>query len=83
MKLNVKAFGLACGITWGIGVCFLTWWLIFFEGPGGDPGLLGRIYLGWTLTPLGSLWGLLLGFLDGLIGGIFFAWLYNYISALR
>jgi hypothetical protein len=27
MKINVKAFALACGIMWGLGLFALTWWL--------------------------------------------------------
>jgi len=77
MKLNVKAFALACGLVWGLAVFVLTWWMMFFEGPSGDPTLLGRIYRGYNITPLGSLIGLAWALPDGLIGGAIFAWLYN------
>ncbi len=77
MKLNLKAFALACGILWGLSVFCLAWWLIFREGVGADPTVLGRMYPGFSITPVGSVIGLAWGFLDGAIGGAIFAWLYN------
>ena len=37
MNLNVKAFALTCGLLWGLAVFFLTWWIMAFDGPSGDP----------------------------------------------
>jgi len=39
--------------------------------------LLGRIYRGYSLSPIGSVVGLVWAFFDGLVGGAIFAWLYN------
>ena len=36
MKLNVRAFALACAIMWGCGVLFITLWIILFEGQTGS-----------------------------------------------
>ena len=77
MKLNVKAFGLACGLVWGLGLFLLTWWILAFEGNSAGPTFIGRIYRGYTITPVGSMVGLVWGFLDGWIGGLIFAWVYN------
>ncbi len=80
MKLNIKAFGLTCGLVWGIGLFIVTWWIIALEGlqnTAGDEGMLARVYLGYDISPLGSVIGLAWGFADGLIGGVIFAWLYN------
>jgi hypothetical protein len=77
MKLNSKAFGLACGVVWGLGLFFLTWWVILFEGTSASPMFFSRLYLGYTITPLGSIIGLVWGFFDGWIGGLIFAWVYN------
>ncbi len=82
MKLNLKAFALACGLLWGVGVFIMAWWLILLEGMPAegvppDPTALGRIYIGFSISPLGSVIGLLWGFVDGAIGGAIFAWLYN------
>ena len=81
MKLNVLAFGLACGLIWGLGLFIITWWIIMFDGQQpGDTLVLGRIYRGYELTTRGSLLGLLWGFFDGLVGGMIFAWLYNLLA---
>ncbi len=77
MKLDVKAFTFAFGIIWGISLFLLTWWLIFFEGPTGDPTLIGRLYRGYTISYTGSFIGLIWGFFDGAGFGLVFSLLYN------
>lgn len=79
MKLNVKAFSLTSGLLWGIGLFFLTWWIILFDGASQEITLIGRVYRGYSISTAGSFIGLLWGFVDGLIGGAIFAWLYNRI----
>ncbi len=79
MKLNVKAFALACALIWGLGLFVLTWWIMAFEGAAGDRTFIGRIYIGYRISPLGSVVGLVWALVDGLIGGAIFAWLYNLI----
>ena len=81
MKLNLKAFALTCGIIWGLALFVLTWWIIAFEGSTGDRTFIGIVYRGYSISPLGSLIGLLYALIDGGIGGAIFAWLYNCISA--
>lgn len=80
MKLNVKAFALTCGLIWGFGVFGLTWWVIFFEGSTHDLFVLGHIYRGYDISPLGSLVGCAYALVDGGVGGAIFAWLYNSLS---
>ncbi len=80
MKLNIKAFALTCGIFWGIGLFVLTWWIITFSGATGETTLIGRVYLGYRISPVGSIIGLVWAFADGFIGGAVFAWLYNLIA---
>ena len=81
MNLNTKAFALTCGLICGLGLFVLTWWIIAFDGATGEPTLVGRIYRGYSITPMGSVFGLIWGFFDGLIGGAIFAWLYNLINS--
>ena len=81
MKLNVKAFALACGLIWGLGLFLLTWWIIAIEGTTDEVTFIGRIYRGYSITPLGSVIGLIWAFIDGAIGGAIFAYLYNLISS--
>ncbi len=80
MKLNIKAFALSCGIMWGLGLFLLTWWLIAFDGATGEPTFIGKLYRGYTISPIGSVIGLIYAFFDALIGGAIFAWLHNKIA---
>ena len=80
MKLNVKAFALTTGLWWGFGLFCFTWWLIAFDGATGEATLIGRLYRGYTISPVGSFIGLIWAFFDGLVGGAVFAWLYNLLS---
>jgi hypothetical protein len=77
MKLNVKAFALAFGLIWGLGLFCLTWWIIFLDGATGETTIIGQVYRGFNISPIGSLIGLAWAFADGAIGGAIFAWLYN------
>lgn len=79
MRLNVKAFAITCALIWGFGVFFLTWWVIAMDGATGQTTLIGRFYRGYEISAKGSLYGLLWGAADGLIGGAVFACLYNFL----
>jgi len=82
MKLNVKAFAVSCVFIWGFGLLFLTWWVIAFYGVTGEATLIGRVYRGFSISPVGSLFGLAWALPDGLIGGAIFAWVYNALVAV-
>ena len=79
MKLNVKACALTVGLMWGLALFCFTWWIILLEGATGEITFIGRLYLGYCISPIGSLIGLVWAFIDGIIGGAIFAWLYNFI----
>jgi len=83
MRFDVKAFALSCGLIWGFGLFFLTWWIIAFDGPTGEATLIGRLYRGYTVSAMGSLVGMIWAFFDGLVGGAIFAWLYNLLATKR
>ena len=83
MKLDVKAFALACAIIWGVGLFALTWWIIAFDGATGERTIIGQLYRGYSISPLGSLIGLVWAFFDALVGGAIFAWLYNRLAGAR
>ena len=80
MKLDVKAFALTCAVVWGLGLPLLTWWIIAFDGPSTAPTWLGQLYRGYNLTFTGSLIGGVWAFFDGLVGGAFFALVYDLFS---
>lgn len=79
MKLNIKAFALASGLVWGINWFAVTWWMMAFDGITREVLFLGRMYRGFTLSPVGSLVALLWGFVDGFLLGLMVAWIYNKI----
>ncbi len=85
MKLNVKAFALTIGIVWSLLVFLYTWWLIvqsaYFQVELPQKILLEYLYPYYSVSPLGSLLGLIYGFVDGLIVGAGVSWLYNLISS--
>jgi len=83
MKLSLKGLALAAGIMWGgcvllVGLGNLMW-------PAYGTALLDlarSIYPGYAQTT--GLWGVIVGtgyaFVDGVIGGLLFAWLYNFFA---
>ena len=77
--MNVKGFALTAAILWGLSVFLLTL-ISLWHGRGGHLGLLSLVYIGFTVSYVGSLVGLVYGFLDGLIAGALFAWLYNHLA---
>lgn len=76
MRLNVKALALTAAICWGAAMFLTTWWLIIL-GSGGTKIIFNIVYPGYSVTPLGSIIGLVWAFVDGLICGAIFAWIYN------
>jgi hypothetical protein len=81
MRWNVKAFALTCGLVWGLGLFLLTWWIMAFEGATREPTLIGHLYRGYSISPAGSVIGLIWALSDGLLGGAIFAWAYNWIAS--
>ena len=78
MKLKPLALGLSLGIVWGIAL-FLTTWLCYLSGYGKAflDALAVSIYPGYTITPVGSLFGFCYGFTDLFLAGALVGWLYN------
>jgi hypothetical protein len=74
---------MTCGLVWGLGLFCLTWWIIAFDGPSVEPTMIGKLYRGYTISPMGSVIGLVWAFLDGWVGGAVFAWVYNRLAGLK
>jgi hypothetical protein len=81
MKFNIKSFSLTCGIIWGLTILLSTWWILITGASGKTFGKLSKFYLGFSVSWGGAFIGLIWGFVDGLILGAVFAWLYNKLSA--
>jgi hypothetical protein len=83
MKLNTVAFGLTAGLIWGGALLVVTiahtitpaYGLAFLE-------VIASVYPGYDVgTGAGAIIvGTLYGFVDGTIGGLIFAWLYNLLA---
>ena len=80
MRLNVKAFALAGGILWGSSMFVLTWLSILGYGSVEAAAVAKSYYVGYTVSPVGSLLGAVYGFLDAGIGTAIFALLYNRLT---
>ncbi|MBN1502681.1 bacteriophage holin [Candidatus Woesearchaeota archaeon] len=78
MKLNIKAFALACGATFGA-YMFLLGIAAGFGWGNKVVEVLASMYVGFVPGVAGGLIGGIWGFIDGAIGGAIFAWLYNLI----
>ena len=63
----------------GVGLFLIAWWIIFTDCTTESFDFIDNIYLEYTNTPFGNLIGFLWVFVDGIILGAIFAWLYNNI----
>jgi hypothetical protein len=77
MTLNAKALALSAGILWGAAVFVITMATLLRGGAGQHVGLLAAVYPGYTVTYLGSIIGLVYGFVSAAALGWLLAWLYN------
>ncbi len=80
MKLNKLAFALAVGIVWGLIVFLVTNIDLMRGGTGEHLSRLAQIYVGYTVSFLGRIIGLLWGFVTMFLAGWIVAWLYNRLS---
>jgi len=79
MQLDKRAFGLTLGTIMGVCLFLCTLWAMA-RGGGGHLVMLKRFYIGYDISVLGAFLGLVYAFIDGLICGWVFAWLYNKLA---
>ncbi len=77
MKVNIKALALSTGLVAGLVVFLLTLWFVILGYSGSFLNKLGSVYLGYSVSWLGSIVGFLYGFLDGVVFGTLLGYLYN------
>ncbi|MGB2982011.1 MAG: bacteriophage holin [Candidatus Zixiibacteriota bacterium] len=81
-KLNVKALTVSLGATWGFFVLGLGWVAGFGWGTR-VVEVMSSVYIGYAPCFVGGLIGALWGFLDGAVGGLIIALVYNAIARRR
>jgi hypothetical protein len=84
-RLGALATGLVAGLLGGLSLCAATLWLVLKGGHPVGPhlALLGQFFIGYTVTPLGSVVGLMYGFGTGFALFYCGAALYNWIADRR
>ena len=79
MKLDAKAFALASGVVWGV-VVFLATILSLVRHGGETLSKLAQVYPGYTVSFVGSIIGLVWGFITMYVLGWVLISLYNKFS---
>ncbi|OAJ34427.1 bacteriophage holin [Piscirickettsia salmonis] len=78
-RLSVYGLGWAIGIVWGVTLVILAWLAAAYGYAGPVVKLISSVYLGYGPTFfkgfIGGLWGLV----DGFIGGVIIAMVYNWV----
>ncbi len=82
MSLQVRAFGLAVGLVWGV-IIFGVSLLVAIKGTGGEHlSRLGLLYPGYRVTYWGSVIGFVWSVIYGFLAGALLAWVYNRLSGV-
>lgn len=80
MKLSPKAVGLTLGILSGLSLLILTLLSLYANYLTHFAELLIGVYPYYEISLQGAVAGLIWGFIDGLICGLLFAWIYNFFA---
>jgi hypothetical protein len=81
--LNIVSLGLALGIAWAVGAFFLGIMAWLFDWGTALVEIASSLYIGYKATFLGAIIGTVWAFVDGFIGGVIIAWLYNKFQKRR
>jgi hypothetical protein len=85
LRLNGPILGIVSGGIAAVGLFLMTNWLVVKGGPnvGQHLGVLSRIFIGYSVTFVGSLLGLPYAFAAGFVTGWLVARLYNLVVSWR
>ncbi|MBU0579556.1 MAG: bacteriophage holin [Candidatus Margulisbacteria bacterium] len=81
MKLDHKAFGIACGLVWALTTALIYLGNRFIGCAGPWVNLLNSIYYGARATIKGSAIATIWALVDGFLGGFILAYIYNLFSS--
>ena len=76
-RLKPAALGITLGLTWGLSIFLLTFFIMWHGETMELTSKLGRVYLGYTVTAPGAFIGLVYGFVHAFVAGWFIAFVYN------
>lgn len=79
-NLGIICFGLAIGVTWGLGVFVMGIAGALFGWGDQLIQVLGSAYIGYSASFWGAIIGGIWALVDGFIAGVIIAWLYNMLS---
>jgi hypothetical protein len=84
-RLNERAWGIAMGLLFGLGLLIATLFLVIKGGPdvGAHLGLLGVFLPGYRVSVVGSMIGFVYAFVIGYAFGRLIGVIYNWLSAPR
>lgn len=80
MRIDAKAFGLACGTVLGVASVLATVFSLW-RGAGQTIGVLSAVYFGYSWSYTGAVVALIWGLIYGFAGGWLVATIYNTLSA--
>lgn len=85
LRLNSQVLGLVLGAVGALVIFAATNWLVLKGGDVVGPhlSLLGQIFIGYSVTFLGSLIGAFYAFVVGYLSGLLVGWIYNAIVSLK
>ena len=76
-KCDVFALGLGIGILFAAYAFLLGLSALVFDWGTELVEIMGKLYIGYAPTFLGSIIGAIWAFVDGFIAGVVIAWIYN------
>ncbi len=80
-KLNAKALALTLGIVWSLGILSISLLALLSQDYLHNiSDFFASVYLGYDLSAIGIIIGMVWAFIDAAIGGFIIAWLYNKLS---
>lgn len=84
-RINQIIAGMVTGLVLGTGIFLATVFLLVKGGDTVGPhlGLLAQFFIGYDVTPLGSIIGFVYGMVSGFIIGYATAWIYNRLVNVR
>ena len=78
-KLSVKGLAISLGAAWALCMLFIGWVSIFGWATN-IVEVMSPVYIGFKPTFLGGIIGAAWGFVDGAIGGLIIALIYNAVA---